>query len=207
MSGSPRVVIVDDHAAMRRGLELLLSTEGIAVAASTGSADAALHLVETWRPDVVIVDLQLADGDGLDLVGRLVVDHPGLGTLVFTGTEDPRLLDRAAGSGAHGLVSKSCSREELVAAVRAVAGGEVHVGPEVMERLSRLAVPAPVLSPREREILRLLADGLTSEQVASSLHLSPETVKTHVRHAMRKLGARTRVQAVAQAVFRHEIAA
>lgn len=201
----PSVVLVDDHDALRRGLELLLEVDGLEVVGSAGTTREALEVIAALRPDVAIVDIHLGADDGLELIGRALALDPWAGFVVYTGSDDPEQLERAVASGARGLVAKTAPRDELVAVVRTVAQGGVQVAPSL--RHAPRGLGRPVLSPREREILELLAVGRTSEQVAGDLYLSNETVRTHMRNAMRKLGARTRAQAVAQAMLRHEIAA
>jgi DNA-binding NarL/FixJ family response regulator len=204
---SPQVVLVDDHLALRKGIELLLRAEGMRVIGVTASIDEARHMILTRKPDVAVLDIGLEGGSGLDLATELLAGQLDTGILLYTGLADQQQLRRGLDSGASGFALKAGSPTELVTAIRAVAEGGEYVDP----RLARLLDPREgseamaQLSPREREVLDLLADGLTGEEVAEKLFLSPQTVQTHVRNLMRKLGARTRVHALALALRHREI--
>jgi DNA-binding NarL/FixJ family response regulator len=201
------VLLVEDHAALRKGMELLLRSRGFHVVGVTGSAEEGYRLYEARRPDVAVIDVGLGDGDGIALAQKVLALDPAAGVLVYTGLTDRDSLDAAASSGARGFALKSGGPEELITAIRAVAGGGVHVDASLAALLTRSRVPQRVLTAREREILQLLATGMTGEQVAEALFLSPETVRTHIRNAMRKLDAKTRVHAVALALHQREIVA
>jgi DNA-binding NarL/FixJ family response regulator len=201
------VVIVDDHVALRRGIELLLGRWGHVIAGSARDAAHAFEVVRRVRPDVVVIDLGLPGQDGADLTRRLLAYDPELAVLLYTGLEDRATLTGALDCGARGFALKSGSPEDLIKAIRALADGGSYVDP----RLSAVIVGHEAaehvheLSPREREMLDLLAQGLTGAEAARRLHLSPETVRTHIRNAMVKLRANTRVHAVALALRQHEI--
>jgi DNA-binding NarL/FixJ family response regulator len=205
VSDGPSVLLVEDHLAVRKGLELLLRDRGFHVMGATASADEGLRMFIDRHPDVAIVDVDLGTASGLDLVERMLEHRPGAGVLVYTGLSDPSALHAAASCGARGFVLKTIAPSDLMAAARAVAAGGLYVDPCVAELLAPRAARAALLSRREREVLDLLALGMTGQQVASELFLSPETVRTHVRNAMKKLGASTRVHAVAMAVRLREI--
>ena len=201
------VVIVEDHVALRRGLELLLRGTDCRVIGTADDAKTALSLVERRRPDVAIVDINLPGESGIELTRDLLAANPELGVLLYTGVDDRDTLVEALDCGARGFALKAGAPEELLSAIRAVAHGETYVdrrlrplilGKQTTERIG-------VLSPREREVLDMLAQGMTGEQVATRLSLSPETVRTHVRNAMDKLEAHTRVHAVAIALRQGEI--
>jgi DNA-binding NarL/FixJ family response regulator len=204
---SVSVVIVEDHLALRKGLELLLRGKEFSVIGTADDAEQGQRLIERSQPDVAIVDIGLPGRSGLDLTRKLLKSAPDLGVLLYTGISDRETLSRALDSGARGFALKAGSPEELLTAVRAVARGGTYVD----ERLRPLMVARftseriGVLSPREREVLDLLAKGLNGEEVAERLVLSPETVRTHVRNAMEKLEASTRVHAVAIALRQGEI--
>ena len=203
-----RVVLVDDHVMLREGLRLLLNRIGLQVVGAAGDAAAAYELVRTTHPDVVVVDLVLGDGPtGAALARRLSREDPELGIVVYTGLEGRRELSEALDCGARGFALKAGSPGELLRAVRVVASGGTYVDPRlpplVLGRSKTERIPA--LSSREREILDLLARGLTGEEIARQLFLSPETVRTHVRNAMAKLDARTRVHAITIALRQGEI--
>jgi DNA-binding NarL/FixJ family response regulator len=201
------VVIVEDHLALRKGLELLLRGTEFGVIGTADDAAEGQRLIERRRPDVAIVDIALPGRSGLDMVKRLRKTVPEVGVLLYTGVGDQDVLSRALDSGARGFALKAGSPEELLAAIRAVARGESYVDdrlrPMLLARYTTERIG--VLSPRERQVLDLLAKGLNGEEVAERLVLSPETVRTHVRNAMEKLEASTRVHAVAIALRQGEI--
>ncbi|HZO35596.1 MAG TPA: response regulator transcription factor [Solirubrobacteraceae bacterium] len=202
-----RLIIVDDHEALREGLELLLTHGGDDVVGVAGNVAAALDLVEVVDPDVAIVDIRLPDGSGIALARELLQRHPELGVILYTGDSDPDLLYEGLDSGARGYALKAGSMAELRTAVERVAGGGSYIDP----RLDRVLVSprsesrAPQLSPREREIMHLMAEGRTAEAVGEEITVSVETVRTHVRNVIRKLHARNRVHAIAIAMQRGEI--
>lgn len=200
-----QVVIVEDHLALRKGVELLLAAEGIRVTGVADTAVSGARIVADRRPDVAIVDIGLQGGSGLDLVRDVLAVEPGAGILLYTGAVDRALLREALDSGARGFAVKAGPPEELIGAVRAVAGGGQYVDPRVARLLEVPGGAPPSLTRREREILGLLARGRKTSEVAAELVLSPMTVDTHVRNAMRKLGARTRGHALALALKLQEI--
>ena len=200
--GTIDVVLVEDHLAIRRGVELLLAGEGIRVAGVADTVESGLAAVELAAPDVAVVDLTLGDGTGIELTRRILAGHPQTRVMLYTGTDDPGLLSEALNCGARGFVLKTAPSEELVRAIREVAQGLTYMDQRLasglLERSTTAAIPE--LSPREREMLDLLAAGLTGAEIARRLYLSPETVRTHVRNAMVKLRAHTRIHAVALAL-------
>lgn len=197
-----RVAVIEDHQALRQGLELLLSSRGCDVVGSAGSAREGLELVETASPDVALVDIRLGEEDGIWLTRRLLERDSSRAIVLYTGSADEELLLTGLDSGARGFALKDGTPDELLEALRKVAGGGSYVDPRLRPALlSRASTERqPGLSPREREIMDLLAQGLNGEQVAERLVLSSETVKTHVRNAMTKLEAATRVHAIAIAL-------
>lgn len=199
------VVLVEDHAAVRRGLELLLRKGGCRIAGSGGSASAGASLVHSRRPDVALIDIGLPDGSGARLARELLDADPALGVILYTGIEDEQLLEAGLDCGASGFALKAGDPDELLHAVRVVARGGSYVDPRLRPLLLNRARKQRVLSDREREVLGLLAEGLTGEAIAGRLHIAPETVRTHIRNVMRKLGAHTRAQAVAVALGQGEI--
>lgn len=201
------VVLVDDHPVLRDGLRLLFRSEGHVVLGESGSPGDAYELVATRRPCVAVVDLVLRTGSGLELTERLVRDFPELAVVIYTGVSAAETLSAAVRSRAHGVVRKSASPEALLEAVQRVAAGGNYVDPHLMLQLDGAAVTAPVLSPRQQEILSLLAHGATGPQIAAELVVSVETVKTHIRNAMERLEATTRVHAIVRALERGEIRA
>jgi DNA-binding NarL/FixJ family response regulator len=199
---SLRLVLVEDHEALREGLELLLGREGCTVVGTAGSLDEGEALIAETEPDVAVVDIRLGDESGIELTRRLLDANPDQRIVLYTGESDAEVLFDGLDSGARGYALKEGSPRELVLALQTVADGGTYVDPRLRPALlSRRATQRlPALSPREREIMDLLAQGLTGEQVAERLVLSAETVKTHIRNAMTKLEASTRVHAVAIAL-------
>ncbi len=199
-----RLVLIEDHQALREGLELLLGREGCVVVGTAGTAAEGQQLVEELAPDVALVDIRLGEGedDGIDLTRRLLTADPDRRIVLYTGSSDEELLFDGLDSGARGYALKDGSPRELVEALALVAEGGSYVDPRLRPALlsRRSTERLKSLSNREREILDLLAQGLTGEQVAEKLVLSAETVKTHIRNAMSKLEAHTRVHAIAIAL-------
>jgi DNA-binding NarL/FixJ family response regulator len=202
-----RLALVEDHAALREGLELLLARSGCEVIGSADGEETGFALVSSSDPDVVVVDVTLADGDGITLTRRLLEARTDRGVVIYTGSSDEEHLLDGLDSGARGYALKEGSIEELLEAIRVVAGGGSYVDPRLAPALlsPKATQRQPSLSAREREIMSLLAEGLTGEEVADRLFLSAETVKTHVRNAMSKLEARNRVHAIAIALRQGEI--
>jgi DNA-binding NarL/FixJ family response regulator len=193
------VIVIDDHLGIRKGLELLLRQEGMRVAGVAAGLEEARALLARRRHDVALIDIHLGADNALGLVEDRLRSHPAAAIVLYTGYTEG--LAEAARIGPRGFVLKSSPAAHLIEALRAVAGGGHYVDANLAGALvGPGAVPLSVLSPRELQILDLLADGLNGHAVAKQLFLSPETVRTHVRNAMTKLGARTRVQAVALVV-------
>jgi DNA-binding NarL/FixJ family response regulator len=201
------VVVVDDHVALRRGMELLLRREGYHVVGTADDAEQAEQLILRRRPDVALVDLALPGENGAALTRRLLEHDPELRIILYTGSADEEELLDGLRAGAAGFALKSGDPSELKAAIRTVAEGGDYIDPRLTPLLRRANTGRKLLSPREREILELLAHGLSGEEASQQLYLSSETVRTHVRNAMAKLDASTRVHAVALAMQRGEISA
>lgn len=199
------VMLVEDHIALRKGLELLLRSRGFHVVGATDSAAAGFRMFEARRPDVAVVDVALRDGPALEMVESILETAPNAGVLLYTGMTDRESIDAAASSGARGFALKGGGPDELVTAILAVASGGVYLDPDVAATLAAGTPANGVLTPREREILQLLAGGTTGEEAARQLSLSPETVRTHIRNAMGKLDAKTRVHAISRAFRQGEI--
>jgi DNA-binding NarL/FixJ family response regulator len=197
-----RLVLIEDHVALREGLQLLLARDGFEVLGSAGTAAEGQRLVERLAPDVALVDITLGDESGIELTARLVDADPSRRIVLYTGSNETETLMKGLDSGARGYALKEGTQAELRGALRTVAEGGTYVDPRLHPALlSREATEKqPTLSKREREIMDLLAQGLTGEQVAQRLVLSPETIKTHIRNAMNKLEANTRVHAIAIAL-------
>src|SRR3954463_6099331 len=203
-----KLVIVDDHEALREGLVALLQHGGLEVVGAAGNVAAGVDLVEHAEPDVAIVDIQLPDGSGIALTRELNTRRADLGVILYTGDADAELLYEGLDSGARGYALKAGSMEELGAAIDKVADGGSYVDPRLDRILlsPRATARLPQLSPREREIMHLMAEGRTAEAIGQEINVSVETVRTHVRNVIRKLQARNRVHAIAIALERGEIA-
>ena len=204
-NGSPSLVLVEQHEALRDGLAVLLERRGFSVLGCATTGAAGEELITQRQPDVAVVGVDLPDERGTELVRRLNGRGTGAKFVLYTGLEDRDLLGAAFRSGARGLVAKPAGLSVLVDALRQVWRGGRFFDPRFARKGQNGDGPAKALSDRESEILALLARGLTGEEIAQRLVLSPETVRTHVRNAMGKLEARTRTQAVVMALEREEI--
>jgi DNA-binding NarL/FixJ family response regulator len=204
-SGSPSLVLVEHHEALRDGLAVLLERRGFEVRGCATTASRGEEVIAEQHPDVAVVGVDLPDERGTELVRRMS-DHPPCPKFViYTGLSDPDLLEAAYRSGARGLVAKPAGLSVLVDALREVWRGGRYFDRSFVQENGNGGSPEKKLSARESEVLGFLAEGLTGEEIARRLVLSPETVRTHVRNATEKLGARTRTEAVVKALDRDEI--
>ncbi len=199
-----RLVVIDDHEALRGGLEAMLGQSGHEVVGSAGNVAAAYDLVEHAEPELALIDVRMPDGSGIDLTRDLLLFYPDLRIVLYTGEADADLAAEALDAGARGYVLKAGAFDELLSAIAQVSAGGAYVDP----RLDRSTAPAAgrTLSPREREVIGLMAEGLTAEAIGARLGVSVETVRSHVRNVIRKLQARNRVHAIALALERGEVA-
>jgi DNA-binding NarL/FixJ family response regulator len=205
-SGSPSLVLVEQHEALRDGLAVLLERRGFEVRGCATTAARGEEVIAERKPDVAVVGVDLPDERGTELVRRLVDRPPCPKFLIYTGLNDPDLLEAAYRSGARGLVAKPAGLDVLVDALREVwRGGRYFDRSFAANGANGNGSAEKTLSRRESEILTMLAQGLTGEEIAKRLVLSPETVRTHIRNAMEKLDARTRTEAVVKALDREEI--
>jgi DNA-binding NarL/FixJ family response regulator len=197
-----RLVLIEDHQALREGLELLLGRHGVDVVGTAGTAAEGRLLIEQLEPDVSLVDIRLGDDSGIELTRAVLDGDSNRRVVLYTGSSDVELLISGLDSGARGYALKEGTPNELTSALETVVAGGTYVDPRLRPALlSRQTTQRlPSLSKREREIMDLLSQGLTGEDVAERLFLSSETVKTHIRNAMTKLEAHTRVHAVAIAL-------
>ncbi|HVL98526.1 MAG TPA: response regulator transcription factor [Egibacteraceae bacterium] len=203
-----RVLIADDHAAFRHGLRALLTGEpDLEVVGEAHDGHHVLDQAVALQPDVVLMDLDMPGG-GVEATRRLTAASPHVRVLVLTMYEDDVSVYAALQSGARGYVLKGARKTELVRAIRAVASGELIVGPTVASRVLRRLGEAghtdalaafPMLTDREREVLSLLAGHLTNPEIAARLRLSDKTVRNHVSNIFAKLGVATRTEAVTRA--------
>jgi two-component system response regulator DevR len=204
---STRVLIVDDHAIVRRGLRSILELEqDIDIVGEAGAPAEALRAVERSRPEVVLLDLKLsseADADGLAVCSRILERRPGTGVVVLSTFLDERLVAEALRRGARAYVLKDVDLSELVRIIRAVARGESGFDSRSAAVVRALAAgrPAPstgdespALTEREREVVRLIAEGLTNREIGQAIFVSESTVKFHVRNVMRKLDVHHRAE-------------
>jgi len=203
MAAQIEVIVVEDQLMMRKAVELLLRHEGLRIAGVAGALGEARSLLARRRYDVVLLDVHLGGESSLELVKELLDRDPAAAIVLYTGYTDRSAgLDAAALAGARGFVLKGSPVPRLIEALRSVAAGGTYVDPDLASLLveSAHASPLALLSPREGQVIDLLADGLNGHAIAERLVLSPETIRTHVRNATMKLGAKTRVQAVALVV-------
>lgn len=214
---APTVLLVDDHATMRAGFRMILEASGIEIAgeAATGSeaVDRAAHLA----PDVVFMDVQMPDMDGIEATRRIVASGSASSVVIVTTFDRDDYLFAALDAGASGFLLKNAGPEELVHAARVAASGDALLAPEVTRRviqrhgataasaeLEANGIPVE-LTEREADVLRLLASAMSNAEIAAELFIGEATVKTHVSNVLQKTGARDRVAAVVWA-YRHGVA-
>ncbi|HZB23093.1 MAG TPA: response regulator transcription factor [Gaiellaceae bacterium] len=194
-------LIVDDHEVVREGLRLALSrAPHIRVIGEAADGASAVALAERRRPDVVIMDVRMPGMDGLAATKILSEKLPETSVLIFTAYSERSLLSRGLESGAKGYILKEAPHQTLLRAIEKVANGDGYVDPALMPAFLSGKERDDMLTAREREILQLLADGMSNADVAAKLFISQETVKSHVRHILAKLEADTRTHAVAIAL-------
>ena len=195
-------LIVDDHEVVREGLRLSLSrAPHIRVVGEAADGASAVELAQRRKPDVVIMDVRMPGMDGIETTKLLAARVPSAAVLIFTAYDDRTQLTRGLDSGARGYILKEANSEQLVRAIEKVAASEPGSVAYVDQQLiPNVLSRDEMLTPREREILQLLADGMSNGDVAAKLFISQETVKSHVRHILTKLEADTRTHAVAIAM-------
>jgi two-component system response regulator NreC len=199
------VVLADDHELMRRSLRLLLDgEEGVEVVAEANDVPAIARHVQRYQPRVLVLDLNMPGGSSIEAIGQLRERVPETQIVVMTMEQSPAFAQRAFAAGALGFVAKDLADAELAQAIRAAVRGEEFVSPRIAARLEALhrSLTDDALSAREVEVLRLIALGHTSVEVARRLHLSPRTVETHRANIHRKLGVDTRAELVRYALGR-----
>ena len=195
-------VIADDHPAVLDSVSRYLEGAGIIIDARASRADDALREIATHRPMIALVDITMEPFNGIEVARQVAVSSPQTSVVVYTGHHDHALLRQALEVGARGFVLKDSPLPDLVAALHSVAAGGTYVDARLAGALAEAATEAPLaaLTKRERQILTLLASGMTNEKAARELGISAETIQSHVRNAMTKLDADTRTQAVATAI-------
>jgi two-component system response regulator NreC len=201
-----RVVLADDHAILRAGLQSLLNAQpDIEVVGEASDGLVTLQVVQELQPDVVLLDISMPGLNGLDATREIKRLCPATQVLILTMHDDDAYLRQALRAGASGFVLKRADDRDLLAAIRAVCCGEIYIHPSMSKAMVNVLIPsqqAPErsgeqqLTPREQEVLRLLAEGYTNQEIAQRLILSVKTVETHRSHIMDKLGCKTRAELV-----------
>ena len=219
MTGAPiRVLVADDQRTVRDGLTMLVGLiDGVEVVGAACDGVEAVELAQTERPDVVLMDLRMPRMEGAEATRHIRAELPDTQVLVLTTYADDESLFPALQAGARGYLTKDASAEEIEQAIRALVAGETHLDPTVQQRLVAAVLdtkPIPDaqaqslpddLTPREAEVLKLIASGLSNAEIAEALVVSQATVKTHVNRIFYKTGARDRAQAVRYA-YQHGMA-
>jgi DNA-binding NarL/FixJ family response regulator len=208
-----RVLIADDQRVVREGLSMVLALmTGVEVVGAAADGAEAVTLAQAVRPDVVLMDLRMPRCDGVEATRRLRTEAPEVKVVVLTTYSDDRSVLDALRAGARGYLTKDASSEQIHEALRQVLDDHAVIDPAVQRHLVDAIAGEPVprpefpdgLTPREAEVLSLMAGGLSNAEIASRLTVSEATVKSHVNHLFAKIGARDRAQAVAYA-FRHDL--
>ncbi|MBA3338317.1 MAG: response regulator transcription factor [Geodermatophilaceae bacterium] len=204
-----RVLIVDDQPLVREGLAILLErVDGIEVVGRVADGREALALLDVLRPEVLLMDLRMPGMDGIETTRRAVAAHPGIVVLALTTYPDDRSLFAALRAGARGYLTKDATLDEITGALRAVASGATALAAGAQSRLVATALRptqrpgrdrSDGLTPRETQVLQLVAEGLRNEDIATRLAISTVTVKSHINHIFAKIGAADRAQAVSYA--------
>lgn len=204
---SIRVLVTDDHELVRSGIKAMLAGTDVDVVAEATSGVEAIERCATEQFDVVLLDIRMPGGDGLQALARLRQEHPNLPVLMLTAFENPTYVARALALGATGYMLKETPREQLLATIRRAARGEECWSRDELRKVTgALSTPRVSgdldvpLTQRESEVLRQLAFGLTNKEIAQALNISYETVKEHVQHILRKIGVSDRTQAAVWAV-------
>lgn len=202
-----RVFVVDDHEVVRVGLRAIFASTPIEICGEAATAAEVAEQVERLKPDVLLLDIRMEGGDGLNTLGRIKLDHTDLPVLIYSAYDNPTYVARAVALGAAGYVLKEAPAEDLIRAIELVATGASSWTREELRRVTgalatpRLSADIEVpLTQRESEVLRQMALGLTNKEIAKSLSISYETVKEHVQHILRKIGVTDRTQAAVWAV-------
>jgi DNA-binding NarL/FixJ family response regulator len=201
-------IVADDHPAVLEAVSAYLGKRGVEVVARARDGREALDQIRQRRPKVALIDLGMPRMSGIQVARETLRASPETAVILYTGAAEREQLTEALDAGARGFILKEAPLEDLVRAIETVASGGVYVD-SVLAGLIATADSSqsiPQLTQREREVLRLLADGLRNEEIGKRLFISAETVRTHVRKAMEKLDADTRTQAVAEAIRQHLIA-
>jgi len=198
-----RILIADDHSVVRDGLAAIIGFDGaMSVVGQAKDGNEALACYRELRPDVVLMDLAMPEMDGVKAIGAIRREFPDARILVLTTYDGDEAVFRALDNGARGYVLKTCSTTELLTAIRKVHAGETHVTGAAATRLAERAIAGAALSPREIDVLTLIAAGKSNKEIAAELFVSEGTVKSHVLNIHVKLGVRDRTEAVVTAIRR-----
>jgi two-component system response regulator NreC len=200
-----RIVLADDHAVVRRGLQLLLEAEeGFEVVASVGDTAAAIRTTRAYKPDVLVLDLNMPGGSSLEAIPQLLEASPQTKITVLTMQNEPAFARQALGAGALAYVLKEAADDELVEAIRRTAAGQTYLNPQLGARMAaeppQPSGPPDDLSQREVEVLRMIALGHTNSEIAEQLYLSIRTVESHRAHIQQKLRRSSRADLVRYAL-------
>jgi DNA-binding NarL/FixJ family response regulator len=197
-----RVVVADDHPIVRSGIAALLdSADDIEVVGQASTGEEAIERALSLEPEIVLMDLRMPGLTGDEATAAILAERPGIRIVVLTTYESDENILAAIEAGASGYLLKAAPQEEILAGIRSVARGEVALAPSIAAMLvKRVTTPKVSLSPRETEVLRLVASGNSNPAIAAALFVSEATVKTHLLHAFEKLNARDRTHAVTRAM-------
>jgi two-component system response regulator DegU len=204
-----RLMLVDDHRMLREGLRRSLEEEGFYVVGEAADGEAAVRLVPAAKPDVILMDVSMPDMDGVEATKRILQNAPEQRVVMLTMHADKDLIDQAIKAGAVGYLTKDCSIDEVIDAVRMAANGETALSPALaktmlteVRKIDEKAAREEdrLVTKREEEVLQLIADGCSTPEVAQKLYISQKTVKNHLASIYEKLNARDRTQAVLLAV-------
>lgn len=206
-----RVVLVDDHDLLRRGIRTMLETENIEVVGEAADGTAVLELVGDLAPDVVLIDVVMPNQDGIETTRDIKDSYPNVGVVVLSGHDEQQFIFDALKAGASGYLLKTADLDEVVSTVRSVAAGRAKIDPAVAARVldefqnyqkAEVSEVFQPLTPREREILSLMSEGLPNKTIAARLSISERTVTTHVANIYSKLQVNNRVSAIQEAMRR-----
>ena len=200
-----RVMLADDHLVVRMGIAAIISfEEDIEVVGEVGDGLEAVQMAKKLKPDVVLMDLQMPELDGAEATARICRDNPGVKVLILTTFGTSVDMKKAMDGGAAGALVKSSSQDDIIAAIRSVMAGGHTVSKEIQHSLKNLQ-SRPELSPRQLEILNLIAKGFSNKEIADVAGVSLETVKDHIRKILERMGASSRTEAAALALEMHLI--
>lgn len=218
-TGKIKVLLVDDQSLIRMGFRMVLEAcDDIEVVGEAADGKTALSMVRALRPNVVLMDVRMPNMNGIEATGEIVRENPEVKVLILTTFDLDEYAFGALRAGASGFLLKDAKPEELIAAIRAVAGGDATISPRITKKMLDMFAPQlpgeeseaaaaadsaalASLTERETEVLKLIAQGMTNQELADKLFISMTTVKTHVGNILNKIGARDRVQAV---IFAYE---